>query len=637
MIASYLLLLGVLNVVLVRLFRSFSGSENNPAAGMADAYYYYIDMRVACCFLLFVFFVFISYEFMRKTKEVSLDEVLSAKGLQGGLICLHQLLVLWIAVLIIVLNIFVFFLIGYFAFDIPEMFEREMIQIVIVDILLLSLASVGLGFLISGFTHRFIGYLTIIMVVFLTLPNTVHVFLDWQRVYHIPIFYLRDLICFIPPDLMALNDPLYGLPLEWYRQAAMLFWVVVSILICGWKLLKERKRLRVAVSACVLFILCVLTYGVENKGSVLLMKEHPKSALAETQLYYENLQGKEKNPEFTISDYDMELSMHKALSAVVKCRIASDKVLPSYEFTLFHGYNITKVEDGNGLELTFRQEGDYVAVENQSLAPVQSLIFYYNGYSPLFYANDKGCFLPGFFPYYPKAGYRKVCDGYFMAQKDSVANYRIKVTGDHSVVSNLEEHNGVLQGKTDNVILLKGYIKEAVLNQRRSVYYPLQRTSFENVQSFVSEEMQQKIQELKDFLGIHQDFGLGSRMVINIPWSLAFNSTLKPYYECQDYVLIQGFVEPYEILKANTKAPGKETMRDVFFDLMFTADTVPSELTLCKEEEWFDGYDEYTELYDAIILKVQKLGVRHTAQKIYQYLVDDTITADALTFIKNMK
>lgn len=604
---------------------------------MTDAYYYFVDIRIECCFLLFAFFVFISYEFMRKVKEASLEEVLLAKGLKGGLICLNQLLVLWAAVIIVVFNISAFFMAGYDVFDIPEMFKREIIQIIFVDILLLSLASVGLGFLISRFTRRFIGYVAMIAVIFLLLPNTVTVFLDWQRNYHIPIFYLRDIVCFVPPDITALSDPLYGLPLEWYRQAAMLFWVVTSILIVVWKILKEKKRLRVLVSVCSLFFLCVLTYGVENKGSVLLMKGHPKSALSETKSYYENLPGKEKNPEFTISDYDMELSMHKTLSAVVKCRVNSAKALPSYEFTLFHGYKITRVEDEDGLSLTFNQEGDYVTVENQSPAPIQSLIFYYNGYSPLFYANDKGCFLPGFFPYYPKAGYRKVYDGYFVAQEDSAVDYRIMITDGQPVVSNLKAHHGVLQGKTDNVILVKGYLAETVLNQRRSVYYPLQRSSLENVQHIDSKEMQWKMQKLKKFLGIHKDFGIRNKMVINIPWSLAFNSSLEHYYECQDYVLIQGFVEPYEILKSNTKAPGKELMRDVFFDLMLSADTVASDLTLCKDEEWFDGYDEYTELYDAVVLKIRKLGVRQTARRIYQYLVDDSTAADATTFVKNMK
>ena len=633
-IAPFVIMLAVVNVGLVPLFRTFLRSQVSDEYGINDSIYYFSDIRMIVCFFLVIFFVFISYEFMRKEKECSLDEAIYIRGMRGGLICLNQLLVLFIAAVAVALNVAIYFFLGYLTLSGTEVYKSEIIQIVLIDILLLSLASIGVGFLISKLTKRFVGYVVIVLLVFLLMPNLERVFSDWQIYYHIPVFYIRDFLSFIPPDLSAVNDPLYGFPYEWYRTAAMLFWCVTAILICGWKLI-NKKKIRIVFGVCGVLILCALAYGVENKGSVLLMGDQPGAAIQETYYYYGKMSAKEKIPEFKVKEYDMEFSMDKILRARVRCDISSDEILPEYEFTLYHGYEVNKIEDENGNSISFLQKGDYLTIDNQSMDSIKSLVFFYDGYSPLFYSNKKACFLPGFFPYYPKAGCRKIYDDYFIEQEDSTAYYHIRMK-DNAIWSNLERVNGELQGEADNVILIKGHMAESDADEKSGVYFPAQRTSLDNIMYFRSEELHKKENELKDFLDIKDDFINDEKMVINIPWSMAFQSLMKSYYESGNYVLVQGQPEPYEVLRANTKAVGKEVLKDVFFELKLDADTNVDELTMFRDEELIGELDDYMELYDEVVLKLRGFGVRRVARELYRYLISDTIDTDSLTFVKSI-
>lgn len=638
-VIPYIILLAANNTILFRLYKAFVENLHDSAAGKADPYFYFADISLVC-FLVFVFFVFISYEFMRKIKEAQMEELLFVKGYQGGVVYLQQLLVLWTAAALHAVNITVYLLLGYHSLNMSSIFSGEMVQIVLINIFLLSLASLGMGFLISKITHRFVGYAVIICIICLILPNTVELLLDWQMSFHIPIFVLRDFIYFIPPDITAYPDPLYGLPLEWYRSAVMLFWVFLSILLCGWKMLHARKKVRLTFSICIAGIMLFMACGVLDKGSVLLMSEHPESSSVDKARYNMNNPARVEEVPFSVSSYDMEFSMGKQLTAEVTLTVKADRALPEYLFTLYHGYKISEIVDNSGKKLSFEQKDDYVKVDNTDMLPVKTLHFSYEGCSPTFYSNRKACFLPGFFPYYPKAGYRRVCgeggEGY-VNEEETEADYRIRGLEQRSVVSNLKENKGILEGRTDNVILVSGYLEEVNSDGISQICYPLQESSYENSSYFVSGEMKKRVKDLNDFLGVDEDWKIDGKKVINIPDSLPFNSVLAAYYECKDYVLINGQVEPYEIVKNHTKAVGKETMKEAFFSIEPDSDTVSSDLTLFRDEEWFQGYDDVSELHDAIVLKMRELGVQYVARKVFHYLNDTEDHTDALTFLKSIE
>lgn len=640
-VIPWLLLLAVENVILVRLYQSFMEVvHNSDADGMAYPAFYFKDIQ-EICFLIFIFFLFISYEFMRKIREASMDEILRVRGAFGGVIRSNQLLVLGTAVVIHTLNISVYLWLGYQSLHTPGFYADEIIKMLFIDIFLLSLASASIGTLISKLANRFAGYAVMLGILFLILPNTADLLLDCQINFHIPVFALRDLIYLIPPDITAISDALYGMPLEAYRAAAMLFWILLALFVVGWGLLRDKKRIRMIYGIGMAAVIFITGYQVQDKGSVLLMADHPDSVIMEKAKYNMDEEGKKEKAAFTVSAYDMELSMKKELKAVVTMTIRAERTLPEYIFTLYHGYRIRDVVDDRGNDLSFHQEGDYVIVDNSSMAPVKTICFSYQGHSATFYANSKACFLPGLFPYYPQAGFREIYqDMVFVGGDAPEADYRIRGLGQKTVVSNLEEHNGVLEGRTDQVILLYGFYEEKDVDGVSCVAYPLQPDSYENTSYFLSEEMKTKVEKLYEFLGIQKEFTVRGKKVINIPGSMAFNSALGTYYEYKDYILINGYdMDPYDILDHNIKAEGKETMKEAFFFIRPTADTDASKLTLNKDEMWFEGYDqdEVSRFRDTIVLKMRKLGVQNVARKVVQYLNDTGNSVDGQTFLDSIR
>lgn len=122
-------------------------------------------------------------------------------------------------------------------------------------------------------------------ILFLILPNTANLLLDCQINFHIPVFALRDLIYLIPPDITAISDALYGMPLEVYRAAAMLFWILLAFFAVDWDLLRDKKGIRLVYGIGMAAVIFITGYQVQDKGSVLLMADHPDSVIMEKAKY----------------------------------------------------------------------------------------------------------------------------------------------------------------------------------------------------------------------------------------------------------------------------------------------------------------------------------------------------------------
>lgn len=127
-------------------------------------------------------------------------------------------------------------------------------------------------------------------------------------------------------------------------------------------------------------------------------------------------------------------------------------------------------------------------------------------------------------------------------------------------------------------------------------------------------------------------------MIITIPDSLAFTSRMCDYYECEDYILVNGTGarDPYDIWECRIPAVGKEEMKKVFFWIRPNRDLDLRDFPLYKDQSWVDEYSRMYELHDEIILKMKEFGVQYVASKIFHYLREGN-SIDALTFVKNIE
>lgn len=623
----YLLLLAAENVFLFRLLHAFAGA----AAEEVQAIYFLMDMNYLYV-LGFLFFLFISCEFMRKSREVNLVESMRERAwiVEG-----NQFAVLGTLILIYALVFLIYVLAGVSILHMPQMCFLQMLKILGVNIFLLSCAAVGMGYLISRIPNRYAGYLVILVVLMLILPANAKYFsmLSWGR--GISIYWLRDWLYLLPPDIQALGDPLYGVPVEFYRIAVMLLWIGIG----GWLFARSvcrytKAKRRVADGLFIVWTaLCVL--GAVNEGSVLRMTDHPKSAVSEDQNYYETQpEIEETQSDFQVQAYDMELTFGHELSAKVTASIMSENTPKQCYFTLYHGYKISKIESTEGETLSFTQEGDEVVVETPQ--KTSQLTFYYKGSSPVFYANRNACFLPGFFAYYPVAGAENLYEnGMWKVNKNETAAFTIHTKG-LKVESNLPENGDVRKGETSYVTLVGGNCKTLEENGNMQIVYPLDTNSLVAAKQFTTSEFSEEWKQLMTFLDLNETSPAQEKTVIVIPGSFAFNTLLNEYYDLGDHVLTQNTVSPLQVLASSIKATGKMALKDIFFSYDWQTED-PAEIELLKDLSEGAELTEEEKLQDDFILKMRECGTKYVAQLTIKYLMDENDSRTPNEFVQALQ
>lgn len=623
----YLLLLAAENVFLFRLLRSFVKADPMQAQPI-----YFISDLNYLCVMGVLFFVFITYEFMRKGRSAGIDESLRERAwiVEG-----NQFLVLGTMVLFYVVIFGCYMMIGYAVLEMPVASITELGKVLAVNVALASVASVGMGYLISRISNRFAGYFIILFGLLLIVPMTTKYLLKWQIWYGIPVFFLRDWIYILPPDIDAFSDPLYGVPIEGYRIATMLIWIGAGIYFFTRELFRYKRKRRIMSAVVMIIWLAVCSFCISNKGSSLIMGDHPDSAVYEQEDY--NSQEKiSENPEFHVLNYEMDIHLQHELSAVVKMKLQPEDSMQNYIFTLFHGYHVSKVEDGNGAELEFEQEGDFVTIKGEGQKNCTSITFYYKGNCAMFYSNRNACFLPGFFAYYPRAGAKNVyLDGKYMCEDDYSSHFKISVTG-LQTVSNLPVLDGRFEGDSSNVILIGGRYEETEQDGTSQITYPLYGLSKIIASQLKSESFQQEWNKMVEFYGL-SDVSLPDKkkMVVVIPTSTLYNG-LGSYYEFEDYVLVGQSISVNEVLKTQIHAEGKEELKDLFFELNLNEETNANEIEMYRDMFEESELSEEQKLHDVFVQKLRERGVQQTAQAVISYLMDETVTDSPGDFLEHL-
>jgi len=182
---------------------------------------------------------------------------------------------------------------------------------------------------------------------------------------------------------------------------------------------------------------------------------------------------KEDPADYKICEYDLNLSIKANLSVTAGIKVS--KSLERYRMTLYRQYKVSKVVDQDGHKLEYTQNQDYIDVWNKSGCHVTDIIISYKGSSWDSYANYQGCYLPGYYPYYPRAGYINLYDkelGYikpYFVDKDTY--FRVKVNPG-KYISNLPKKQGIYQGRCDGFTLVSGFYKIKKLENGNKLVYP---------------------------------------------------------------------------------------------------------------------------------------------------------------------
>lgn len=633
-ILPYVILLVLINYLLSTNYKDVIYKSLIDNNSIIEPMLYFGNIRKVC-YLLFSFYLFIAYEFFRKSREASLNETLSSLGFRGSRIVISQITILMLCVIISSLNIVAYSFIGYKNISCPKIFISNIIIMNILDILLLSITAICIGYLISKIEKRFIGYsiLAIILIFVSPVVNRLLINLDYKN---ISLYKLRDLINFIPPDINAIDDTIYGFPLEKYRFEVVFLWIFIFFIVFSYNWLRNKEKVKKIV-CCFLFIGVIINgYLYLNKGSVLLASDHPESAIHFVpKFYFEKNVGKEK-ADFKIKSYDADFKINKKLKACVKMEIETPTQKDKYKFTLYHNYKIKKVYDENGNKLKFNQHNDYFDVEKPNNRDIKSINVEYSGFSETFYSNGNATFLPGFFAYYPQPGYNIVFSKYdfkYIQSQTEKSQFNVHIESKLKMFSNLDGANNEFSGKAENLTLIGGFVEETQINNQQVIMLPMDVYLSKNINEKLSIDFENKIKKIEDVLGQTDNINLSEKKIVNFSNSLAFNSLLYPAYIFDDYILLSTVnTNEYNIFDSCIPyTENKRNLKKFFLNIVYLKNEN-------REIAMFEGnQNRDSDIHNILVTKINEYGLDYVAPIVYEYLKDESNTQDELEFLNSIK
>ncbi|MGN0488223.1 MAG: hypothetical protein ACI4HO_03045 [Ruminococcus sp.] len=432
------------------------------------------------CFVLFIAFLYVSYEYVYTYKNSDIEETIASNESGKFRSYVSMFITLFIFVLFIyAISILIGFITALSASIHNPVFYWHILLTSTLNFLILLLIAVFTGGFLAIKFKRIAAYSILILLVFF-MSSAPTMFLQLLS-YNTNINFFNFQYFFekiLPQNTNVITDYQYGVSCELYRWNLSLFWLLLLVGLIIFTLC-NKKNMKSIVAICICFILAFLNLlGYFQGGSRVLYDNSLDSISTYDSIYYEYTQQKNKAADFSISKYDMTLTAIRDAYLNVNMEIDERNNNNEYYFTLYRDFVIDSITDETGQILEWNREGDYFSVKCSS--ETEKINLKYKGKSNIFFSNLQGISLPGCFPYYPIAGYHILNDtmvdtseagntiiwgmpGYLPISNGFESVYNIKVNTLLTVYSNLKsssEHKNEFTGKAQYPTLMSGLIEK---------------------------------------------------------------------------------------------------------------------------------------------------------------------------------
>ena len=455
----------------------------NVSALYDDAALGALDVPLKFSLASFVVFSFLSFEMSYKLRRYKLDECMDTVTHAKRKIFLAQGIVFAVVIFAFFIVFNIWWLISFIKYRNFNCWHGKFIIQTVLNMLLshffLPCCAAAMGMSASLLFHRINGCLGLVLFTLLGSPLSNYLgemFYSFSRDVSINIFPFLRLFDVFPPSLNYAPIFAFGQSVLPYRWLTVLFWFMLSLFVISLKTGERNRRFRAAPAVFALFAFAFLVVSQIPASRVAVGRDDPQYSMecADEDYYDEaygfysddydadgtNKEWARFEKKFDVTDYDLEINVGNNLR--VRAAITVDKPnLEKYDFTLYHGYKISSVRDGDGNKLRFKQDGDHFTVFNPEKKSLDRIVLKYSGFSTQYYSNLQGLFLPGYFPYYPHSGSLPV---YNMGQReiyrfmlDEPTHFKVKVNSSQTVYSGLEQTGkNEFEGKTTGVTLVSG-------------------------------------------------------------------------------------------------------------------------------------------------------------------------------------
>ena len=432
---------------------------------------------------VFLLFLFLAFDYFREVPDANIDETLKANKN-----CLKQDLVQALVMILVVLVYAFWFLIMHIACHISDGTYTTQVLFYYFRLtgtyyILDGIVAILAGWLFARNAGKIIGYIELIVFAFIVSPIMSSQFENYS--YFVKwITYICKIFLLMPQGANSIE--VYCMPMAGLLVAARgIFWIGVfsgTLAIYFLQHRRNEKRRKTAYYLSILTSAICAIWGLIYSGlpaSYYCSDNFISNDDDQWRYTIEGVKQEEREADFQIISYDMDLKLGRQMRATVTC-VPSDGGLDSYAMTLYRLYQVDSVIDENGDALEYQQDENTLLIYGQEDG-IRSFTLKYHGGptgASCLYNNWYAINLPGWFPYYPVPGWNKIYQNegeyrYVDNRLKDPARFQIQLHADGKVYSDLkQEGNNLFQGESYGPTLLSGFVGERKLANGTVFIYP---------------------------------------------------------------------------------------------------------------------------------------------------------------------
>lgn len=537
---------------------------------------------------------------------------------------------------------------------------KNIVRTLVINFICLPLTGILLGQMFARLMKkRWLGYFSILVLVMLGcgLFDTINNSLYMTTGVNLDAIF--RFFQFVQPNATWIADLLYLVPAENYRFTLFAFWILAAVTVLC--VISIRKvKCRIVVSLASLVLCCIMAFETETAYAIENYNLNYGTAIYAEEEFLNDDLPEEQAADFVVTKYSMNLTVSDELSAVVTVTLEEND-LRSYHFTLYRGYEITGLTDENGSSLEYERNEDYIIVYTEE--PLSEIRMSYHGFSTTFFSNSQGIILPGYFAYYPQAGFRQVfrydiVDYYlsygFNVQEDTLQStfFTIQVEYDGDVFSNLEEEDGIFVGTTTAPTLMGGAVMKEEREDGSYMYPVLSDTtcvSLSEIKIYLRDFCELLGFDSTKFEAMNQVIFLSSSVYIGNDWAenVIVDDCL---FLGTDELLLDAQSLACEILMQSLDIEGDKSNMEVILSSVLLESSYLDDLEPLDREAFFAvSYDKedvesesYTDMMMNLLQERMFLTLLETfnqdqvLQATAEYLIDESHTENNAEFMQNL-
>ncbi|WP_223316957.1 MULTISPECIES: hypothetical protein [Clostridium] len=335
----------------------------------------------------------------------------------------------------------------------------------------------------------------------------------------------------------------------------------------------------------------------------------------------------------------MKLNINRQLQSDTTIYLDEKEPLKTYKFTLYRNYKIKKILGKNNKVLEYKRDGDYLEVVNPDNNKLQQIRILYSGYSPVFYSNSQGILLPGYFPYYPMEGYKKIYikeEGKFVPIiRDYIVNFDISLKSNLDVSSNLNKNDTKFYGKAQEATLIGGFLKEKHIKD--NIFYEL---SLNGIDTSVILNIDSTLNLYKKIFSDNYTFDIKSKKIFQSPQVISCKVIGNGIVSLKDHIFIsesdiKGLA--LGLIQSNLSQDiKKRRISLILFNYLLNKNAFTSN-NLSEDAPKEVLEDPLFQIEFLFVKKINELGEDYVVKNSYKFLIDKNDKRDSITFIKNLK